>query len=265
MNISIVIPTKNEEKWLQITLESLREAAPDSEIIIVDNDCGRKTKLIAETFNCAIRQGTTPAISRNIGASIASGELIIFMDADVLIGKKHIDIVKDVFNENSNIGLVHFKIELMSDSWLLNTYFKIVNQYIKIMNSVGLPQGGGGYIAVRREVYRKVGGFDENILVAEDMDFFRRVNKITNVLYIQTDPIYISARRFCLENPYLYAAKSLLWTLLRTLGLKVSIFNYKWEKYDPIWAEKDREWIGRKEIQQRLRERFPHPTDRRQT
>lgn len=257
MDISVVIPTKNEEKWLQLTLENLREATPDSEIIIVDNDCGRETKLIAEKFNCTVRQGTTPAISRNIGAGIASGELIVFMDADVVIGKKHIDIVKDVFNKNSNIGVVHFKIELMSDSWLLSTYFKIVvDRYFRIMNAIGLSQGSGSYIAVRKEVYRKVGGFDENILVAEDMDFFRRVNKIANVLYIQTDPIYISARRFHLENPYLYAAKNLLWTLLRTLGLKVSIFDYKWGQYAAILAEKDREWIKRKENQQRLRERI---------
>jgi len=259
MKISVVIPTKNEEKWLHITLESLREATQDSEIIIVDNDCGYESKLIAEKFNCSIRQGTTPAISRNIGANIASGELIIFIDADVVISKKHIDMVKEIFNKDSNIGVVHFKIDPMSDSWFINTCYNIMNQYFRILHSIGFSQGIGNYIAVRKEVYRKVGGFDEDILVGEDADFFRRVNKITDVSFIYTEPIYASARRFYLENPYVFATKCLLWALLRTLGLRVSIFEYKWGKYASILAEKDREWVRRKEIQQGLRSgTLPH-------
>src|SRR3989338_1163009 len=85
MQVSIIIPTLNEEEYLPKLLESIRQQRfKDLEIIVADAGSTDKTKEIAERYGCKIVPGGLPARGRNEGARVAGGELLVFLDADVM-------------------------------------------------------------------------------------------------------------------------------------------------------------------------------------
>lgn len=84
-NISIVIPAKNEEAGLSVLLPTLKAFFPETEIIIVDDGSTDRTAAIAQQYEALVVQhplslGNGAAIKS--GARVASGDIIIFMDAD---------------------------------------------------------------------------------------------------------------------------------------------------------------------------------------
>ena len=87
--ISIIIPTLNEEKYLPLLLKSIaRQKFRDYEIIVADAGSEDKTLDIAKRYNCRIVAGGLPAKGRNEGAKVAKGDLLLFLDADVILPQK---------------------------------------------------------------------------------------------------------------------------------------------------------------------------------
>jgi len=85
LNFSIVIPAKDEEKGLALTLPKLREHYPDAEIIVVDDGSGDNTVAVCRDNGVKVvshpySKGNGAAIKS--GARAASGEFIVFMDGD---------------------------------------------------------------------------------------------------------------------------------------------------------------------------------------
>ena len=85
MNISIVLPAKNEAEGLRRTLPALRSAYPNAEIIVVDDGSTDKTAAVAIAAGAMVlsspySMGNGAAIKR--GARAAGGEVLVFMDAD---------------------------------------------------------------------------------------------------------------------------------------------------------------------------------------
>ena len=93
MSISIVLPAKNEAEGLRRTLPALRSAYPDAEIIVVDDGSIDETAAVAAAASARVlsspySMGNGAAIKR--GARAASGEVVVFMDADGQHGAEHI-------------------------------------------------------------------------------------------------------------------------------------------------------------------------------
>jgi glycosyltransferase involved in cell wall biosynthesis len=85
MRISVILPAKNESEGLQRTLPALRERFPDAEIIVVNDGSTDDTALVADRHGARVlsspySMGNGAAIKR--GARAASGEILVFMDAD---------------------------------------------------------------------------------------------------------------------------------------------------------------------------------------
>jgi hypothetical protein len=105
------------------------------------------------------------------------------------------------------------------------------------LSRLGYPQGLGSFVLVRRTAFDAIGGFDERLAVGEDADFFRRLGQIGQVAYLDS-PVFVSPRRFRLERPVMFAAKCVMWALLRLSGRSFSIMGYRWERY-PVDLVKD--------------------------
>jgi len=93
MNISIVLPAKNEAGGLQRTLPSLRAAYPDAEIIVVDDGSTDGTAVVASNAGATVlsspySMGNGAAIKR--GARAAGGDVLVLMDADGQHSAEHI-------------------------------------------------------------------------------------------------------------------------------------------------------------------------------
>jgi glycosyltransferase involved in cell wall biosynthesis len=82
--LTVVIPTKNEERYLPILLQSIQKQTlqPD-QVIVADAHSTDKTRQIATSFGATVIDGGLPAVARNKGAAIAKTSLIFFLDADV--------------------------------------------------------------------------------------------------------------------------------------------------------------------------------------
>src|SRR5687767_14479217 len=85
MRISVILPAKNEAEGLQYTLPALRAQLPDAEIIVVDDGSTDATAAVAaehgvRVLSAPYSMGNGAAIKR--GARAASGDILVFMDAD---------------------------------------------------------------------------------------------------------------------------------------------------------------------------------------
>ncbi len=85
MNFSIVIPAKDEEQGLAVTLPTLREQYPEAEVIVVNDGSGDGTVAVCERFGVKVvthpySKGNGAAIKS--GARAATGDFIVFMDGD---------------------------------------------------------------------------------------------------------------------------------------------------------------------------------------
>jgi glucosyl-dolichyl phosphate glucuronosyltransferase len=154
LKISIVIPTFNREEHLKNCLSSLlAQIKKPFEILVIDNSNNKYAKKIVNIFeeqfkiqNISIYSFKNPinsgAIARNLGASKAKGDLIAFLDDDVLLDSNYYEEIEKVFLKYPNALGVHGynkltnkAYEKMKNSFLYSSlenfvkFFKISSYY----------------------------------------------------------------------------------------------------------------------------------------
>lgn len=213
---SIIIPTLNEEVNLPILLESIAsQTEKDFEVIVSDSGSKDKTKEKAKEFENKISklqfiEKKCPNVScaRNNGASFASGEFLVFFDADVEIENNFFKEIKEkiekynldattVWNRDKNNDIAgHLMLFVLNMGMVLSQKFK--------------PGANGPCILMKRKLFEKIKGFDEQIVFGEDFDIIQRANKTGMKFKVFEKPIlYVSTRRFEKEGLFLSAYKSL--------------------------------------------------------
>jgi len=193
--ISIIIPTLNEEKYLSGLLESIKsQKYKDIEIIVADNGSSDKTKDIAKNYGCKITAGGLPGRGRNLGARIAKGEVLLFLDADVTLPAEFFKKTVSEF-EKRGLDVASFKIVSRKGNKLIKGSFDALYNWPSTLLQDVLPHGAMG-IMVKRKIFDKVGGFDEKIKLAEDHYFVRQASEIGKFGIISSVKIFTSLRRF---------------------------------------------------------------------
>jgi len=228
---SVIVPTWNEERCLPVLLSKIECDPSVSEIIVADNSSSDDTARIALDFNCRLVAGGLPAAGRNAGARAAAEEIFLFIDADVAVTPEILDALRNEFKIRETT-LVYFRMIPISDRLYIKTAYKSADIYARLTGLLGTSQGPASLICVRRSAFAAVGGFDETVSAAEDVDFIRRVGRqVGGVRYVRATSLYVSARRFDIEDGFTYSLKCVIWGLLRGLGFRTSLIPYTWKQY----------------------------------
>ena len=174
MKFSIIIPAHNEEKYIGTCLESIKHASKsykdDVEIIVVLNRCTDKTETIALSYGATVVGDDSRNLSkiRNAGAKHATGDILITIDSDSWMSENMLLKIDKALQSNKYIGGgVPIKPERYSMGIIVTFIF-----VISIIKLLGLA--GGLYWCYRKD-FEKIGGFNEDLLIGEDLDFAQRL------------------------------------------------------------------------------------------
>lgn len=199
--ISVVIPTFQEEKFIGATLASLLRADPSMEIIMVDGESTDKTVETAKRYVNKVyvlkEKGVSKA--RNYGAARTEGDIILFIDASVIVPPYLIKAINNIFACPNIVGATCNNIPLNPKLSEL-IFFKILNTCIRFSMNVLPPTRfkfypSGAFIAVRKEMFKKIGGFNEATTTSEDSDLIYQLSKRGKFVFINNLSVHESMRR----------------------------------------------------------------------
>lgn len=217
--LSIIIPAKNEERYIGKLLDSIKKQSfKDYEVIVADNNSIDKTRAIAKRYNAKVISGgwKGPGEARNAGAKIAKGKDILFLDADVILKKKFIlENYNEFMERNLDIATTYVKplSNRIFDKMVHGHYW---NLFYFLMQKIN-PHAAGFCIFVKKDVFRKMNGFDKTITLAEDHEFVQRCCKNNYRFGILHGPrIIVSVRRLDKEGRLRFLIKMLHAFLYRT-------------------------------------------------
>ena len=223
--VTIVIPCKNEKDIIQKTLDLLNYQSDiwGIKVVVCDSsddgitkfDIIERLETNSDKFDLHLMDGGLPAVARNNGFKLVETPYVLFIDSDVfLLDSK---IVKRAFLRIHRQKLDLVTTKFRSDNGKYNYVYRLFD-LLQTISKWSTPFCLGGFMMIRSETFKTLGGFDEEIKVAEDYHFSKQVTpskfgRIDNIVF--TPP-----RRF--EN------KGLLYMIKLFLG---SFFNHKNKSY----------------------------------
>ena len=192
---SFVIPTLNEGKYIETTLFHIKRLKP-YEIIVADSHSRDNTVKIAKKYGAKIVYSRPGAASygRNAGGFAAKGDIILFIDADSIVFPNILEVIRKDFSKKI-VGWT-CTIYGFTPSWKEQILYNMSNNLVDFLTTyVKKPHAPGIVIAVRRNIFKNVNGFDENLRVMEDHDFAMRVGKFGIFKFSKESCVYTSTRR----------------------------------------------------------------------
>lgn len=210
MMFSVIIVNYNTKNLLKNCLNSIFEKINnnDFEIIIVDNNSQdgsiemlknnfiSKIKLIENKENFGF--GT----ANNIGANIAKGDYLFFLNSDIVVKKNILKNIEKVL-KNKNIGAISPRLVLQNMEnqehaygdfpLLLNLFFgKLKRKAKDEKNIIYTDWISGAALVIRRNIFKSIGGFDENFFMYfEDIDLCKRVKKEGYIIAVCKDILIV--------------------------------------------------------------------------
>ena len=195
MIFSIIIPTYNEEEYLPILLDSIKEQDfTDYEIIVADANSEDKTREIAQEYGCIVVDGGLPAVGRNNGAKVAKGEILLFLDSDLKLTE---DYLGKVFYEfrMERLGIAITQMLPLSNKIEDKLFHDFANYFMISVENIK-PHGAGCYgIIAKKSLHDECGGFDESLTFGEDTDYIERLAKKEPFRVLRNAKIGVSTRR----------------------------------------------------------------------
>ena len=200
--LTIVIPTYNEGKYIARTLYAIaaQSGIHKIKIIIADAKSTDNTRTMAEVngfelgLNLKVIDGGLPAVGRNAGAKLATTPYVLFLDADITFTHRYA--IKEALDE-----MIKGKYKMLGTTPVYKGEFDIrasimfgLNKYITWLLSKTEPFAIGGFTMVNRQVFNKLGGYDEQVTQSEDFLLSRKIKP--NKFKLIPDLITQDNRRF---------------------------------------------------------------------
>lgn len=176
-SISVVIPAYNEAKFISVTLKSVFTAAKEYagcvETIVVDNNSIDKTGEIASSMGAIVvfEAKNQIARARNAGAKRATGDYLVFVDADTILEGDILDKVSANLSSGQVIGGGGWvEPDSKGIGYLI---FKYGVNYLLALKNITV----GPFLYCERDAFYRVGGFDESYYAGEEFTLARRLKK----------------------------------------------------------------------------------------
>ena len=239
IRLSVVIPTLNEAAYLPRLLDALAaQTRPADEVIVADADSTDGTAELARGRGARVVRGGRPAAGRNAGARAAGGDLLLFLDADVLPPPDFIErAVREFLRKGYDVATAWMV--TWDGNPLEQAIYGAASLYFYLMQPFR-PYAPGFCILVRRELHEKIGGFDETLLLSEDLDYVRRAARHGRFGVLTGTRIPASVRRIRKEG-LLRLGMKYLWcegNLLRGRPVREIPFEYEFGAFPPPAREK---------------------------
>jgi glycosyltransferase involved in cell wall biosynthesis len=222
--VSVVIPAHNEETYIASCLTSLvnQHTSYPFEVIVVDNNSTDNTVNVVKSFEKKLhikivsekRKGRGPA--RFAGFHIAKGDIIFSTDADCIIPSDWIEKTVKAFGNDTTMIAATGIGKTVDNGWFGNLFYLLFWNLLAIYFDK-LIRGhwwlAGYNFAIRKEFYKKSGGFDPTLNSQEDSVLVEKVCKIGKISWI-CPTVIVSARRmrkgFALEHLKCFVQFSIL-------------------------------------------------------
>lgn len=188
--ISIIIPVKNEAHILTNTLNRLQKLRDlrICEIILVDGGSSDNTVKIAPNLvDQILITKSGRAYQQNIGASVAKGDILVFLHADTIISIKQLLYLDKIVKQNK---WGFFKI-IFDDKRL---QYRILTYFINLRSRLCNYGTGDQVLFISRELFNQIGGFP-CLKIMEDIKICSILKKLTNPIIVNSYVI-TSARRW---------------------------------------------------------------------
>jgi glycosyltransferase involved in cell wall biosynthesis len=214
-SISIIIPAHNEEGYIRSTLDSINsQRYPDFETIVVANGCTDATVEMARGHCTTLVTLSTKSlgVSRNLGAKLAHGDILIFLDADTELSPRALRIIGSKFTDADAAATVKGRPD--------NPYwpFRMIYFLKNFEHRWKLHTGACGVLICWREDFLRIGGFDEALNICEISELIYRLRKFGNYRFISQTTAVTSMRRFAKKGMWLSTWLWLKWWLQSKFG-----------------------------------------------
>jgi len=170
--VSVVVPTKNSERYLERCLSSIRsQTYSNIELIVVDNYSSDSTVNIAKRFTDKILSaGPERSAQVNSGARIATGEFIYRVDSDFALDSNVITECMHLVQQGADAVVVHNSPDEAAG------FLSKIRRFEVDMYKYDLTYSSARF--VRLSTYLAIGGLDEELTAGEDYDFQNRLTKL---------------------------------------------------------------------------------------
>jgi glycosyltransferase involved in cell wall biosynthesis len=220
LKISIVIPAFNEERLLGQTLLAVQNSLKAftclnwaTELIVCDNNSTDRTAEIARAAGATVvfEPINQIARARNRGAEAATGDWLLFIDADSHPSTELLaDVAEAIQSNRYHAGGATVR---LADG------FPVANLVTGLWNRLSRGQRmlAGSFIFCDTQVFRSIGGFSHELFAGEELDLTARLKKLgretgKQIVILHRHPLATSARKM-----KLYSAGELVWFFLRAL------------------------------------------------
>jgi len=229
-DISVIVPTLNEEKYLPRCLKSLLRQRWDGDfdIIVVDGGSTDRTLQIAKQYadRVLMKFNAPVGAARNMGAQAARGNVLAFIDADTIANPYWLEGIARAFQEKpTTVGVTGPTLPYdggLSDS----ITYRLWTIYLqRILLHFEMPHVIGFNCAYRKTPFLSVGGFDEDNKMSEDIQLARKIRKYGKIRFEKQMSALTSARRFR-KYGHVYLGGLYILTGFSTLFLNRSLSNY---------------------------------------
>jgi len=228
VNISVIVPAFNEEKLIAETLQRIHtaitafsQAGWETELVVCDNNSTDRTAELARAAGARVVFEPINQIgrARNKGAEAATGDWLIFVDADSHPSSELFAEVADQIQRGRCLaGGCTVKLEAS---------YPVASFVTEIWNRISrvCKYAAGSFIFCEAAAFRKVGGFNNELFASEEIDLSKRLKQLARetgkkVVILHRYPLLTSPRKFDLYSPWehlRFLAKT-VFSMGRTLG-----------------------------------------------